>query len=94
MDNKRRKQYEDIECVPTGYANGTAPGIPFTDREKEKMVEQATIMNEIMITHSYIAPAPKCPNLNCPFHDRCFPNSSKLNQNVTETSNQNSAQLP
>ena len=41
MENKRRKQYEDIECVPTGYANGTAPGIPFTDREKEKMVEEA-----------------------------------------------------
>jgi len=43
MENKRRKQYENIECVPMGYANGVAPGFPFTDKEKELMVEEATI---------------------------------------------------
>ena len=25
-----------------GYANGVAPGFPFTDREKDKMIEEAT----------------------------------------------------
>ncbi len=34
-ENTRRKQYQDIECVPMGYANGVAPGFPFTDREKD-----------------------------------------------------------
>ena len=41
-ENTRRKQYQDIECVPMGYANGVAPGFPFTDREKDKMIEEAT----------------------------------------------------
>ena len=40
-ENTRRKQYQDIECVPIGYANGVAPGFPFTDREKDKMIEEA-----------------------------------------------------
>jgi len=40
-ENTRRKQYQDIECVPMGYANGVAPGFPFTDREKDKMIEEA-----------------------------------------------------
>ena len=39
-ENTRRKQYQDIECVPMGYANGVAPGFPFTDREKDKMIEE------------------------------------------------------
>jgi len=42
IENTRRKQYQDIECVPIGYANGVAPGFPFTDREKDKMIEEAT----------------------------------------------------
>jgi len=41
MENKRRKQHTDIECVPQGYANGVAPGFPFTDKEKESMVNEA-----------------------------------------------------
>ena len=41
MENKRRKQHTDIECVPQGYANGIAPGFPFTDKEKESMVNEA-----------------------------------------------------
>ena len=41
IENTRRKQYQDIECVPIGYANGVAPGFPFTDREKDKMIEEA-----------------------------------------------------
>jgi hypothetical protein len=28
IENKRRKKYNDIECVPVGYANGVASGFP------------------------------------------------------------------
>ena len=42
MENKRRKKYDKIECVPVGMANGVAAGFPFTDKEKESMVEEAT----------------------------------------------------
>ena len=42
IENTRRKQYQDIECVPMGYANGVAAGFPLTDREKDKMIEEAT----------------------------------------------------
>jgi GTP cyclohydrolase IA len=41
IENKRRKKHDDIECVPVGYANGVASGFPFTDREKDKMIEEA-----------------------------------------------------
>ena len=41
IKNTRRKQYQDIECVPMGYANGVAAGFPLTDREKDKMIEKA-----------------------------------------------------
>jgi GTP cyclohydrolase I len=41
IENKRRKKHEDIECVPVGYANGVAAGFPFTDKEKESMIEEA-----------------------------------------------------
>jgi GTP cyclohydrolase I len=41
IENKRRKTYNDIECVPVGFANGVAAGFPFTDREKESMIEEA-----------------------------------------------------
>jgi len=41
IENKRRKKHENIECVPIGYANGVAAGFPFTDKEKELMIEEA-----------------------------------------------------
>jgi len=41
MENKRRKNYKDIECVPVGYANGVAPGYPLTDKEKWSMIDEA-----------------------------------------------------
>jgi GTP cyclohydrolase I len=41
MENKRRKNYENIECVPAGYANGVAPGYPLTDKEKWSMIDEA-----------------------------------------------------
>ena len=31
----------DLECVKTGYANGIAPGFPFTEKEKWSMVDEA-----------------------------------------------------
>ena len=41
MENKRRKRHADIECVQRGFANGVAPGFPFTEPEKMKMVNEA-----------------------------------------------------
>jgi GTP cyclohydrolase I len=41
IENKRRKKHEYIECVPVGYANGVAAGFPFTEKEKESMIEEA-----------------------------------------------------
>jgi GTP cyclohydrolase IA len=32
---------KDLELVKTGYANGIAPGFPFTEKEKWDMVEEA-----------------------------------------------------
>jgi GTP cyclohydrolase I len=42
IENTRRKKYQDIECVPMGYANGVAAGFPLTDKEKDKMIKEAT----------------------------------------------------
>lgn len=42
MENKRRKQHENIECVQEGFANGVAQGFPLNDQEKEKMITEAT----------------------------------------------------
>jgi GTP cyclohydrolase I len=42
IENTRRKKYQDIECVPMGYANGIAVGFPLTDKEKDKMIKEAT----------------------------------------------------
>jgi GTP cyclohydrolase IA len=42
MENKRRKQYTDIECVQEGFANGVAQGFPLNEKEKTKMIEEAT----------------------------------------------------
>jgi GTP cyclohydrolase IA len=39
MDNKEFKL--NLEVVKTGYANGVAPGFPFTEKEKWSMVEDA-----------------------------------------------------
>ena len=41
MENKRRKVHEELEVVQTGFANGVAEGFPFTDKQKEKMINQA-----------------------------------------------------
>ena len=41
MENKRRKNHEDLEVVQVGFANGVAPGFPFTDQEKSKMIDEA-----------------------------------------------------
>ena len=41
MENKRRKQHQDIECVSVGMANGVAPGFPFTEKEKLSMIDEA-----------------------------------------------------
>src|SRR6056300_620936 len=43
MENKRRKVHQDLEVVQTGFANGVAPGFPFTDQEKLKMIDEAEI---------------------------------------------------
>jgi GTP cyclohydrolase I len=39
-DNKKTFTL-DLECVKTGYANGIAPGFPFTEKEKWTMVDEA-----------------------------------------------------
>ena len=41
MENKRRKNHTDLECVKTGFANGVAPGFPLTEKEKWSMVDEA-----------------------------------------------------
>ena len=41
MENKRRKIHEELEVVKVGYANGVAPGFPFTEKEKSSMINEA-----------------------------------------------------
>jgi|TARA_R110000822_G_scaffold80321_2_gene191470 GTP cyclohydrolase I len=41
MENKRRKNHTSLECVPTGYANGTASDKPLTQDEKDIMIQTA-----------------------------------------------------
>jgi len=41
MENKRRKNHTSLECVPTGYANGTASDKPLTQEEKDIMIQTA-----------------------------------------------------
>ena len=41
MENKRRKIHEELEVVKVGYANGVAEGFPFTDKQKEKIINNA-----------------------------------------------------
>jgi len=42
MENNRKKFHNDIECVPTGFANGSAADRPLTNEEKQQMIEEAT----------------------------------------------------
>ena len=37
----RKKEFNDLEVVPVGYANGVAEGFPFTDKEKQSMIDEA-----------------------------------------------------
>ena len=39
--SNRKKQHTDLEVVQQGFANGVAPGFPFTDKEKSKMIDRA-----------------------------------------------------
>lgn len=41
MEEKRRKNYTNLECVPEGFANGVAKGFPLSEDEKWEMVEKA-----------------------------------------------------
>ena len=41
MENKRRKIHEELEVVKVVYANGVAPGFPFTEKEKLSMINEA-----------------------------------------------------
>ena len=41
MENKRRKLHENLEVVQTGFANGVAPGFPFTEEEKLNIIDAA-----------------------------------------------------
>jgi len=41
MENKRRKNHTNLECVKTGFANGVAPGFPLTEEQKWDMVDKA-----------------------------------------------------
>ena len=42
MENKRRKNHNDLEVVQTGFANGVAPGFPLSDSEKQEMIQKAS----------------------------------------------------
>jgi GTP cyclohydrolase I len=41
MENKNKTFTLNLEVVKTGYANGIAPGFPFTEKEKWAMVDEA-----------------------------------------------------
>jgi GTP cyclohydrolase I len=41
MTNNKKTFTLDLEVVKQGYANGVAPGFPFTEKEKWKMVDKA-----------------------------------------------------
>ena len=41
MENKRRKLHKNIECAKEGFANGMAPGAPFSEDEKREIVQDA-----------------------------------------------------
>ena len=39
--SNRRKIHQELEVVQEGFANGVAPGFPFTDKQKEKIISNA-----------------------------------------------------
>ena len=39
--NKRRKIHQELEVVKEGFANGVAVGFPFSDKQKEKIINNA-----------------------------------------------------
>ncbi len=41
MENKRRKQHTDLECVTAGFANGVAKSFPLNEEQKKQMIEKA-----------------------------------------------------
>ena len=41
MENERRKNHDDLECVEKGYANGVANKFPLSKEEKEEMIKSA-----------------------------------------------------
>ena len=41
MENKRRKNHTDLECVQEGFANGVAPGFPLDSAAKNAMIYEA-----------------------------------------------------
>lgn len=43
LENKRRKNHTDLECVKEGYANGVSPNFPLTEEQKWKMVDKAEV---------------------------------------------------
>ena len=41
MENKRRKNHQDLETVTPGFANGVATNFPLSEKEKQKMIKKA-----------------------------------------------------
>ena len=51
----RKKQHTDLEVVQQGFANGVAPGFPFTDKEKSKMIDRAAkAFGKFLLSNSFI----------------------------------------
>ena len=43
------KKTFDLEVVQAGFANGVAQGFPLSDQEKEKMIEDATVVVVVVV---------------------------------------------
>ncbi len=41
MENKRRKNHQDLETVTPGFANGVAKTFPLSEKDKQKMIKKA-----------------------------------------------------
>ena len=49
------KQFSDgLELAGMGFANGKAPGYPFTEKEKWAMVEEAVIQEPIILHQPHL----------------------------------------
>ena len=64
MENKRRKIHEELEVVKVGYANGVAPGFPFTEKEKSSMINEAEeaygkFLDALKCCLLYTSPSPR-----------------------------------